>query len=220
MRRALDCLIKTGRRALVSACIATWAGAVLAGFGYLAQYDHSPGLAGTASSAWPGDSRFLPVPHCYTLVVALHPKCSCSRATLSELEEIMRRCGGRMDAHVLFWTPDGCDSQWARTDLWDQAAAIRGVQVWSDQGGAEVRRFGGATSGHTVLYGPSGELLFRGGITGARGHVGDNTGRAAIIAHVLGTVTDMQQTDVFGCSLGEQQLTGRLEGQSECRNQD
>ncbi len=89
--------------------------------------------------------------------------------------------------------------------MWDRAAALHGVTVWTDEDGAEGQRFGAATSGHAVLYGPDGGLLFRGGITGARGHIGDNDGREAVIAHVLKMATAPSRTDVFGCPIGQQQ---------------
>ena len=51
-----------------------------------------------------------------------------------------------------------------------------------DDDGAEARRFGAETSGQTLLYDEHGALLFSGGITGARGHAGDNAGRASLVA--------------------------------------
>ena len=49
-----------------------------------------------------------------------------------------------------------------------------------DDDGAEARRFGAETSGQTLLYDARGALAFSGGITGARGHAGDNAGRASL----------------------------------------
>ncbi len=47
----------------------------------------------------------------------------------------------------------------------------------------------------------SGTLLFSGGITGARGHAGDNAGRAAIVALLNQLNPATTATNVFGCSL-------------------
>ncbi len=49
--------------------------------------------------------------------------------------------------------------------------------------GAEL---GSSTSGQVLLYDPSGRLAFSGGITAARGHVGDNAGSDAIVGLVMG----------------------------------
>jgi glyoxylase-like metal-dependent hydrolase (beta-lactamase superfamily II) len=42
------------------------------------------------------------------------------------------------------------------------------------------------TSGHVLVYDRSGKLLFSGGIAGARGQEGDNTGSAAASELSLG----------------------------------
>jgi hypothetical protein len=154
------------------------------------------------------------------------------------LEEILRRCGERLEVHVLFYIPAGYRAEWAHTDLWERAAALQGMQLWTDEEGKEGQRFGAATSGHAVLYGPDGGLLFRGGITAARGHVGDNDGCEAVIAHVLRTTATTSRTDVFGCPLvgryckppeeldglenrptkDEQQRSGKAVGANTCGN--
>jgi hypothetical protein len=189
-----------GRLALLVVGVGVWAAAVLVGFGFLSWYDHTPGPRSTAPDVWPADSCLRPTPGRHCLVLALHPHCPCSRATLGELQVILQQCGERLAVHVLFYTPQGFDLEWARTDLWERAAALHGVTVRCDEGGAEGRRFGAVTSGHAVLYGPDGDLLFRGGLTGGRGQTGANAGRAAVIAHVLGAAGP-QQADVFGCPL-------------------
>ena len=52
-----------------------------------------------------------------------------------------------------------------------------------------------------VVYDRSGTLIFSGGITGSRGHVGDNHGKRAVLAHPLATAGE-QRHDVFGCGMG------------------
>ena len=67
-----------------------------------------------------------------------------------------------------------------------------------------ARRGGSAreTSGQTFLYDADGALLFSGGTTGARGHAGDNAGRATLLA-LLDEQDARHALDspVFGCSL-------------------
>jgi hypothetical protein len=78
------------------------------------------------------------------------------------------------------------------------------VQPQADPDGAEAKRFGAETSGFVVLYNPAGRLLFRGGITIARGHAGNNPGANAIVALVNGEPPATRQTPVFGCGLLDQ----------------
>jgi hypothetical protein len=102
---------------------------------------------------------------------------------------------------VLFAKPPNLPRDWEQTDLWETAAAIPGVKVMRDDDGLEARRFHAATSGQTMLYDKKGNLLFSGGITGGRGHEGDNAGRSAIVSLLTTGKADDWETPVFGCAL-------------------
>jgi hypothetical protein len=78
-----------------------------------------------------------------------------------------------------------------------------------DDEGAEANRFHAATSGQTLLYDADGRLLFSGGITGSRGHAGDNAGENAIVSWVNSGAAARTETSVFGCAL--------FDPNSECR---
>jgi hypothetical protein len=156
-----------------------------------------------APLTWPEASRLERDRSQPVLVMFIHPHCSCSRASLGELERLIAECQGRFRAHLLFIQPDGTPAGWADTDLWRRAAAIPGANVSLDAAGAEARRFGSETSGHVVLYAPDGRLLFHGGITIARGHEGDSPGRAALRSLLRGEDTTPALVPVFGCALFE-----------------
>ena len=121
----------------------------------------------------------------------------------------MAHSEGRLSAYVLFLKPAGFSDNWEETDLWQSASKIPGVKVILDDEGREARLFHAATSGQTVLYDPDGRLLFSGGITGSRGHFGDNPGQASIVSFVNAEVPNKTETSVFGCPL--------FDPQSECR---
>ena len=184
---------------------AAWLCGVVLGTLWLTQYSQSAGLAGTPPDQWPVASQ---VPHesgCSRLVLFLHPRCPCSRATLGELERLMADCEGLIRAQVLFLQPEGMANEWVKTDLWQTAAAIPGVSVRADLRGEEARLFQSATSGQAVLYDARGSLMFQGGITLARGHAGDNPGRSAIEALLKQSNIHALGTPVFGCALGVNQ---------------
>jgi hypothetical protein len=113
----------------------------------------------------------------------------------------MARSGGRLKAYALFYKPAGYPDSWQKNDLWDVAAAIPGVQALSDPEGAQARLFGAQTSGQVAVYDPGGELSFEGGITGARGHFGDNAARDAVVSLVADGFGKGTRSQVFGCSL-------------------
>ncbi len=161
-----------------------WAVAVCAGMGILTKHEKRPGDAATSPTEWPELSRILRATKNPNLVMFAHPHCPCTRASIGELAMIMSRSQSRLAAHVLFLKPAEFETDWAQSDLWTSAAAIPGVTVAIDENGAEARRFGATTSGHAVLYDTDGRLLFSGGITGSRGHSGDNQGRSIVVALV------------------------------------
>jgi hypothetical protein len=83
------------------------------------------------------------------------------------------------------------------------AAAIPGMTVHVDENGVETQRFQSETSGQAVLYAQSGQLMFHGGITFARGHGNDNPGVDPIESLLWhkSSVPGTASTPVFGCEL-------------------
>lgn len=191
---------KKGRLLQIIVCV-TWALVTGTGIGLLWKYENVPGPAATVPSNWPSDSRIRPATDRSTLVFVAHPQCPCTRASIGELARVMTQAQGRVTAYVLFLKPAGSTTDWEKTDLWQSAANIPGVNVIVDEGGAEARRFHAVTSGQAALYGVDGHLLFSGGITSSRGHEGDNAGRTAIVSLVNAGGAERTETSVFGCPL-------------------
>jgi hypothetical protein len=194
--------------ALTGACL-LWLCAAGAGLALMLDYKNLPGKAGAPPASWPAGSRLRREEGRATLVVAAHPRCPCTRATVGEVSRLAAQAGGRLRAYVLLLRPAGYTEGWAKTDLWESAAAIPGVSVVTDAGGEEARQFGSATSGQVALYDAEGRLRFSGGITAARGHSGDNAGSDAILSLVTRGAAEQSETRVFGCPL--------FSPHSECR---
>jgi hypothetical protein len=135
------------------------------------------------------------------LLLFLHPKCPCSRATLGELAKIVSRREKQLDTRVFFYRPAGFSPDWEKTDLWQMAEGIPGVRTMADVDGGMARRFEAKTSGQALLYDGVGQLVFSGGITAARGHSGDNPGESAIVSWLATGQIPPKDTPVFGCSL-------------------
>lgn len=191
-------------RVAIGAAVVAWAALVCAGFGVLLRYENRPGVAATAPAHWPAATALARVPGRATLVLALHPRCPCSKATVAELDRLLARLKDRpITVHALFFRPHEAAPAWYETALWRHAAAIPGVDVTVDDDGVEAARFGAATSGQVLLYDAAGTLVFSGGITPSRGHEGDSDGRQAIVdvlsAGRRGPV--LIETPVFGCAL-------------------
>lgn len=188
----------------------SWLALVGVGLWLLWGYENTPGIVAESPRQWPADSRIQLAHDHATLVMLAHPHCPCTRASIGELASIMAHSQGRLSAYVLFIKAEGLSDTWEDTDLWQSASSIPGVQVILDSDGREARLFNAATSGQTVLYDSHGGLLFSGGITGSRGHFGDNAGRTSIVSLVNAEGPNRTETSVFGCPL--------FDPQSECRN--
>lgn len=189
------------KRLILAAAGALWLFMLAAGVGTLWSYESTPGTGAVAPNAWPAASRIKPDAERATLVMLAHPHCPCTRASIGELSRLMTQARGRVTAYVLFVKPQGFSDEWVQSDLWESAAAIPGVTPVMDDGGTEAGLFHAETSGQTVLYDATGNLLFSGGITSARGHSGDNAGRTAIVSLLTSEEAEERDTPVFGCPL-------------------
>ena len=178
-----------------------WLGGAAVGLGWMANYANRPGAAAAAPVHWPAATTIQRDTTRPTLVMLAHPQCDCTRASLAELAELIARARHQPKTFVVFIHPDGVGDDWEKTALWRSAKAIPDVSVVRDEDGREARRFGGETSGQTLLYDSRGRLLFSGGATIARGHLGDNPGVAAMLDLLEGEIPPRTSTPVFGCSL-------------------
>ena len=174
------------------------------GIGFLALQLHvaSPGQGGPTVEHWPGQSRVPLTGGQPTLVMAAHPLCPCTRASVSELTRVLTKCEGQVKAYVLIFLPKHAGHGWGLTDGLRGLGTMPGVHLIDDPGGEEAARFGARTSGLVALYAQDGRLLFRGGITGGRGHEGDNEGRRALVGLIQDNSSTYRcETPIFGCPI-------------------
>jgi hypothetical protein len=178
-----------------------WLAAAVGGLVVVWKHQNGPGLPASAPSEWPLDTALTRAADGPTLVLLAHPQCSCTRASLGELAEALARTTTKPKTYVVFLKPSSMPDGWEQTDLWRAAVSLPNTTVVKDEDGREAERFGGATSGQTFLFDARGVLLFSGGITGSRGHAGDNAGRSSIVALLNQQPAPRAATNVFGCSL-------------------
>jgi hypothetical protein len=198
-------------RSLVLALAAgLWVVGIGAGIRQVYLFETTAGAVGSTPLTWPGASGIGRSTGQSTVVMLMHPQCSCSSASLAELREIMARVRAPTVAWVLFVqsaaTPESA--------TWREAQRIPGVRVGVDSKGVEAARFGALTSGHTVVYDATGRLRFAGGITGARGHAGESMARHQVLAALDDPPAATERPGeklrpwetlrhwVFGCPLG------------------
>lgn len=181
--------------------VAAWLVATTAGMALMWRYKARPGEPAAAPAHWPDRSTISRVAGLPTLVMFAHPECPCTKASLEELSAVMGRASGKVTAWVVFVRPPGAHDDWEDTGLRRRAESIAGVSIRTDVDGIEAERFGAHVSGQVVLYDAAGVLRFAGGVTGSRGHVGDNLGRQRVLSVIETQTVDAPTTYVYGCEL-------------------
>jgi hypothetical protein len=179
---------------------ALWIVTVAAAVRSIRAFESTPGRAADAPVRWPSSTAIAPERGTWTVVMLIHPHCSCSRASVSELAAIVENAPHNVRAYVLAYRPHEFGPEWSQTDVWTAAQRLPRVHVITDIDGKEARRFGGYTSGQTFLFDPDGNRRFSGGITLLRGHAGLNSGRAEVIRIVNGG-RGPGTHPVFGCAI-------------------
>ena len=184
-----------------AALVAAAAGATFAGFALLARHQSRAGDSGRPERTCPPAYASLLDPRRPTLILFAHPQCPCTVATVAELERIAAKCAGRLHVTVCVDAPAEFPPELVHGRTWERASTTPGFDVREDAEGSIARAFGARTSGHAMLFAPNGALLFEGGLTGSRGHEGDNAGALAVVDLVYGRPASCLSTPVYGCAL-------------------
>jgi hypothetical protein len=177
-----------------------WAAAVAAGMASIWSYSSRPGERAPAPAVMPAD---IPLQEAgkFKLVLSVHPRCPCSNATVDELSAILARTDSALQVHALIFSPAEADAAWSDSILVQALKKLPHTTLITDVDGLQAERLGARTSGDAHLFAPDGRLVFRGGITAGRGHVGENLGRQTVIDLVLGKTPSTNETPVFGCAI-------------------
>ncbi len=190
-----------GGRALLYGAALLWIAAAAGGPLFMFVYESQAAPVSELAPLWPDRAGLARNPDGFSLVIAVHPKCSCTRASVSELNKLMLAWGGRVRAIALVTKPFELPDLWSETDVTARLRAIPNLEVVRDLGGAKASAFGAQSSGQTLLYDAAGRLVFAGGITAFRGHEGPSIGGDALKQLVAGGAAARTRTKVFGCSL-------------------
>ncbi len=183
---------------------AIWIASCGVGFSWLASYALSPGDPGDAViEATVLEIEASKHAEGARLMMFVHPRCSCSAASLDELREVMARAGDSIESLEFFVAvPDSASAR-----QWEVGGLIGRLEAWGpnvtvhrDHEGREASQFGARTSGHVIAWDTSGQPIFTGGITGSRGHRGDNPGRRQLL-EALHSHVSSPGIPVFGCGL-------------------
>ena len=171
-----------------------WLAAVVLLFGQMMVYESQPAPLAVSAQSWPSQTAAQRISGKYSLVVFIHPHCPCSRATLDTISRIITHHEKVLSTTLFFVLPDDVSRDWVKTDLYQRAQELVSAVVKIDSAAIEANRFGGTTSGHALLYSPSGSLVFSGGLTDARGKFGESVSEWQINSLLLGDKAQANNT--------------------------
>ncbi len=180
--------------------LGVWVIVVLLGFLWVDNYSNTGSLPVDLFTEIPALSAFRKDLGKPLLLVFIHPMCSCSRATLTELDRLAASLQD-VKTYVVFTQPAGRSPAWVKNDLWDKATKMKGITPIIDGGGNEASIFKATTSGHTILFNSKGSQVYAGGLTAARGHVGEAVGQSIIKQWVSKRLDNPLFSKVFGCNI-------------------
>lgn len=190
---------------------AIWVAACLAATYAAMNYDFQPGRLGPRRASWPADTDYsystalIRSPGKPAVLAFLHPRCVCTRATITQLLRTLEAHPGA-ELIVPVFTPLTLKDQRA----WEESEYVKTIrakfpdaQVVFDRGGVQAWRFGAFTSGTILVYDAQGKETFRGGITDRRGGERDNPGLQHFALALTGAAANAQEppSPVFGCPL-------------------
>ena len=178
-----------------------WIVVLILGFGAMAWYKQQPGPVGKIQSHWPQNVSQPLNPFRHNLVLFAHPGCSCTYASIVELEKLLVSHKNKFNVQIYFYYPSDKTKEWTNSTSKTYALKLPNTEVIDDRGGEFARRFGALTSGQAILYSPEGKLVFAGGLTETRGHIGESEGTRSIASAIETGQSLIKSTSTFGCIL-------------------
>lgn len=188
-------------RAILIVLCGIWFTVTMCGFWKALEYERSAAHVATPPDEWPVVGAPTRDPARPTLLLFVHPKCPCTRATLRELDRLLARQPGQLTVYAIFLRPETVSPGWEQTELWTYACEIPGVRAIADERDKWRKMFQMSSSGECLLYGRNGKLRFHGGITAGRGHEGYSESQTLLNAAISPESAPLRRTAVFGCGL-------------------
>lgn len=134
------------------------------------------------------------------LIAFVHPFCPCSLATLSNIDLATTRIASPIEVSIVISDLSSNANEVSPAESFSRRFPKWSVSKLSLE---EINRRGVATSGHVLLIAKDEQILFSGGITKARGHVGECRGLNELIhaaEQTQNTGSEVRALPVFGCS--------------------
>lgn len=184
-----------------------WASGILAGTWAMLDHEFATGSYMSAPETIPSSLRpYLSETRPYLLVIAVHPECSCTRASIEQVERLLAAHPDTLEVLALYSTAIEKQSTGVlpshSAGYRETLSQLPHTRILPDPDGALADSLHATLSGAVAVYDQAGQLRFEGGLTASRGHSGSSLGLTHLgdIARAL-EPRELCSTPVFGCSL-------------------
>ncbi len=189
----------------MGAALVAWIAAAVAGWYGISAYGFKGDPRATTDlvSQWPAESTIAQMTGRPTLVLFLHPKCPCSRATVAELERlpVLVPANALPNVCIVAAAPRSSGDRWWSNQFLDRVGRLPNARLVRDSGGVETALFGARISGTVLLFDADGNRLYAGGVTMSRGHAGDNVGLQAVTDLLVNHDASVSPIPPLGCDM-------------------
>jgi hypothetical protein len=175
-----------------------WITAMATGFHRMASYETTPGPLGAPPVSWPTSSRLSRIEGVPNVFMAVHPRCPCTRSSLTILGEIAQRSPAGSSIRLLVYRPMVAGPGWDDPPLPARAASTV-LETVADPGGTEAERFGLATSGAVIAFDALGLWQITGGLNTTRGRTEISGGGLALLAILDHKEPQIHEAKAYGC---------------------
>lgn len=186
---------------ILTATVVLWLIGTGCGFVWLMDHDFEYGRPSTGKVIdWTALKEATSDPFCTDdtiMVMAIHPRCPCTRASLNELELQLTRA--QVPVRLYFLTYCDSSGEYKHTTITEKANTMPHSLLLSDPEGQMAKSFGLHQSGALLIGNSRGETQFVGGITTSRSCAGDNPGARAVHSILRGRAPESLRSPVFGC---------------------
>lgn len=186
-----------------------WLVGIAIGSYFMFQHEYTPGAQEPAPQQLPADleKQFGASEKKLTLVMAVHPDCPCTSASIEQLDRFLALHEKDTRAIALFWTDRSGNppsNSLENNSYWQRLQKLDAVSLMKDPEGKTAESLGSLVSGTVTAYDAEGKLVFQGGLTATRGHAGPSPALDALNAILAGKpIPEISTTMSFGCSLND-----------------
>ncbi len=145
--------------------------------------------------------EFIPPEGELHVVMAVHPKCPCTRSTLAELERLLGTESTTTRCVFLVSMPSEMPMSWLDSGTTKLAMGIPNARIVVDVDAKRAQRLGLKNSGEILIVQPDGTVSFSGGITSGRTCSQENPGSVAVASLFRGDSIHAITTPTFGCPI-------------------